>query len=202
MANLIGPRGFTPSRYLDNSPYNGGGNMYCIPAADANQYGPGDAVKSLAGGDATGIPYVTKALGTDYVRGVIMGVFPSAPQNPSLVGTNLDLTIQNIPVAKARDYYVFVADDPTIIFELSDDGLAVLPTTACNKNASFTVANPVSPQQNSASSLNTASVAVTQALNIKLMGLVQKADNAYGLNAKWLVRFNQHELGGSNTPGI
>lgn len=204
MANLIAPRGFVPSRYLDGSAWNGALNMYYIPLADTNQYNPGDPVKSAAGGDANGIPQVVKAAGTDTVRGVIIGILVANPNNPSLVGINLDLTVQNTPGAgKTHDYYVLVADDPTIIFELQDDGLNPGTTiaTACNKNASFTVTNPTSPRQNSASVLLSSSIATTQALNLKLFGLVQKPNNAYGANATWLVRFNQHELMG-NTAGV
>jgi len=201
MANLIRPRGFVPSRYRNGAAWNGATNIYYIPQADTNQYNPGDAVKSAAGADGLGVPQVVKALGTDTVRGVIVGCLRQTPQNPSLVGINIDLTIQNIPAAKQQDYYVLVVDDPAVLFELQDDGLNVLTGTASNKNASFTVANPTSPQQNSASVLNTASVATTQTLNLKLFGLVQRADNAFGANAVWIVGFNQHELMG-NTAGV
>ena len=201
MANLVAPRGFVPSRYSQGNGWNGAANLYHIPSSDGSQYNVGDPVKSSANGDANGIPDVAKAAGTDTVRGVIIGVLTATPGNPSLVGTNLDLTIQNVPATKARDYYVLVADDPTILFEVQDDGLSALTATSCNKNASFTVANPTSPQQNSASVLTTGSVATTQALNLKIMGLVQRPDNAFGVNAKWLVRFNQHELN-LNTAGV
>lgn len=201
MANAIGPRGFVPSRYRNGAPFAGALNMYYIPAADTLQYNPGDAVRSVAGGDVNGIPAVIKAAGTDTVRGVVVGCLLANPNTNSFQGTNLDLTLQNIPATKTKDYYVLVADDPDILFEIQDDGLAALTATACNKNASFTVANPTAPQQNSASVLSTASVAVTQALNLKIMGLVQKPNNAYGVNANWLVMFNQHEFQG-NTAGL
>lgn len=201
MANVVAPRGFVPSRYMDGSAWNGAANMYCIPSTDGSVFSPGDAVKTAAGGDANGIPYVQKAAGTDTVRGVVVGVLVANPNNPSLVGTVLDLTTQNIPATKAKDYYVLVADDPNILFELQDDGLnaAITVATACNKNATFTVANPTSPQQNSASVLNSGSIATTNTLNLKLVGLAQKPNNAYGAYATWLVRFNLHELGTGTT---
>jgi hypothetical protein len=202
MANQIGPRGLVPSRYLDGSAWNGATNMYCIPLADGSIYGPGDVVKSAAGGDANGIPYVQKALGTDTIRGVIVSVVLAAPNLPSTQGVILDNTTQAIPAAKVKDYYVLVADDPTIVFEVQDNGNSALTSSACNKNASLIIANPTAPQQNSATSLSTASVATTQGLNFKIMGLVQKPNNAYGVYASWLVRANQHELGGSNTAGV
>ena len=202
MANQIGPRGLVPSRYLDGSAWNGATNMYCIPSSDGSIYGPGDAVKSAAGGDANGIPYMQKAATNDTVRGVIVSVVLAAPNLPSVQGVIIDNTTQAIPATKAKDYYVLVCDDPTIIFEVQDDGNSALTNTACNKNASLTIANPTAPQQNSATSLSCASVATTQSLNLKIMGLVQKPNNAFGVYASWLVRFNQHELGGSNTAGV
>ena len=199
MANVNQPKGFVPSRYQNANPYTGAANIYCIPSSDGSQYGVGDAVKTVAGGDANGLPYVTKAAGTDTVRGVIVGVLPPGLNNPSLVGVNLDLTVQNVPATKAKAYYVMVADDPDILFEFMDDGLSALTSTSCNKNASFTVANPTSPAQNSASVLSTASIGTVNTLNLKLVGLVQKPNNVFGVNALWLVKWNLHEF---NSPTV
>ena len=117
--------------------------------------------------------------------------------NPSLVGVNLNLTVQNTPgVGKTQDYWLLVVDDPAVLFELQDDGLTALTATSANKNCSFTVTNPTSPQQNSATTLTTASVATTATLPIKMMGLVQKPNNVFGANANWLVMINQHEFQG------
>ena len=44
MANLVAPRGFVPSRYLNGVAWNGAVNMYVVLAAEANQIIPGDAV--------------------------------------------------------------------------------------------------------------------------------------------------------------
>jgi hypothetical protein len=202
MANSIGPQGFKPSRYLNGACWNGAANLYYIPSTDTNQFNVGDAVKSAAGADPNGLPAVTKITnGTDTVRGVIIGCLRQTPNNPSLVGINLDLTVQNIPATKLQNYWVLVVDDPQVLFELQDDGLAALTATASNKNASFTVANPTAPAQNSATVLSTASVATTQSLNLRIFGLVQKPNNAFGAYATWLVKFNQHELMG-NTAGV
>jgi len=204
MANLNAPKGLVPSRYLDGSAWNGATNVYFIPQADTNQFNPGDAVKSAAVTDANFIPGVTKITnGTDTIRGVMVGVLSAGPgAQPSLVGTNLDLTIQNIPATKNQDYYILVVDDPSVLFEIQDDGSAVLSTSQMSKNAAFTVTNPTSPQQNSATVLAVSSIATTQALPLRLMGAIQRADNDPTLvNAKWLVKINQHELQG-NTAGI
>ena len=199
MPNLVQPKGFTPSRYQNASPYNGAANLYYIPSTDGSQFNVGDPVMQVAGGDANGVPAVQKATGTSAVRGVIVGVLPAGYNNPSLVGVNLDLTVQNIPATKLKAYYVLVADDPNLLFEVADDGLAALTATSCNKNASFTVANPTAPSQVSASVLSTASIGTVNTLNLRMVGLVQKPNNTYGANALWLVKFNLHEF---NAPTV
>lgn len=202
MANLVAPRGFVPARYLNGAAWNGASNLYYIPSTDTNQYNIGDTVKSAAGGDANGVPQVVKITnGTDACRGVIVGVQLAAQNTSSFQGANLDLTVQNIPATKTRDYYVLVVDDPAVLFSIEDDGLSALTAAACNKNASYTVANPTAPRQNSATVLTTASVATTQGLSLKILGLEQSPNNAYGVNANWIVKFNQHELLG-NTAGV
>lgn len=201
MPNLNAPRGFVPSRYLTGASWNGQTNMYYIPATDGSAYAVGDAVKSVALSDANGVMGVQKAAGTDAVRGVIVGILQASLYTPSLFAGPLDLSVQTIPAAKARAYYVLVVDDPFVLFEMQDDGLAALTATAVNKNASFTVANPTAPAVVSASVLSTASIATSAALNLKVMGLIQRDDNAFGVNARWLVKFNLHELLGG-TAGV
>lgn len=194
MANLNAPRGFAPSRYLNGAGWTGAMNMYYIPASDGLVYSPGDAVKTVALSDAVGTMGIQKALGTDPVRGVIMGFLVAPLFGQSFQGVALDLGLQNLPAVKTKAYYALVVDDPNVLFEIQDDGLAVLTATSVNKNATFTVANPVSPAVNSGSQLTTASVATTNTLNLKIMGLLQRDDNTFGANARWLVKFNLHEL--------
>ena len=201
MANLNAPKGFVPSRYLSGAGWTGAVNMYYIPSTDSNIYSPGDAVKSVALSDSVGTMGIVKAAGTDVIRGVIVGFLAAPLFGQSFQGVPLDLTIQNIPAIKTKAYYALVVDDPNVLFEVQDDGLAALTATSVNKNAIFTVANPTAPAQNSASVLSTSSVSTTNTLNLKIMGLIQRDDNTFGANAKWLVKFNLHELLGG-TSGV
>jgi hypothetical protein len=205
MANFVQPRGFVPVRYLNGAAWSGGGNMYYIPSSDTNQYNPGDVVLTAAvGADANGIPAVTKnTTGTGVVRGVLIGVLKANPNNPSLVGTNIDLTVQNIPATKTQAYYVLVVDDPKVVYQIQDDGIttANLVAASVGLNASFTVTNPTAPAQNSATVLLSSSFAVTAGLTVKIFGLSQIPNNAFGANATWDVIFNQHEFQG-NTAGV
>ena len=205
MANIKAPRGFVPSRYRDGSPWNGATNMYFIPSTDTNQYNPGDVVLTAASGaDANGIAAVVKnTAGTGVVRGVVVGCLLANPNQPSIQGTNLDLTVQNIPATKTKGYYVLVCDDPGVVFQIQDDGITTgnLVAASVGLNASFTVTNPTAPQQNSATVLLSSSFATTAALTVKLLGLTQLPNNAFGAFATWDVMFNQHEFMG-NTAGI
>ncbi|MBY0409015.1 MAG: hypothetical protein K2Q97_02550 [Burkholderiaceae bacterium] len=201
MPNLTAPKGLTPIRYLSGAAWDGAYSTYCVFQTDVNQINVGDTVKSFAGADANGVPAVTKALGTDICRGVMIGIVATGLNNPSLVATTLDLNAQNVPAAKNNNYYIAVVDDPFVLFDVSEDGSTALVAAQANKNVSLTVANPTSPRQNSATVLLNSSVAVTATLPFKLMGLTQRPDNTYGLWARWLVKFNTHELLGG-TAGI
>jgi hypothetical protein len=202
MANLVAPKGFVPVRYLNGAAWNGAVNLYRIPSTDGLIYSPGDVVRSVSGADANGIPNIVKAAAGDTARGVIAGILTAIPNNPTLVGTNLDLTVQNTPATKTRDYYALVVDDPMVVFELQDDGVAVLTATAANFNANWVVANPTSPRQNSATTLNSNTVAVTSTFSLKMLGLAQRSDNAFGQYAVWNVIFNLHEFkGGAGSAG-
>lgn len=197
------PFGGRPVGIGSASGYNGQCNRYYIPSLDGNTYYVGDFVKSLAGADAFGVPGIVKALGTDTMRGMIVGVEPVNQMSASLAGDVIDDTITSIPATKTRAYYVYVADDPNLFFTIQDDGITTgnLIAANANKNCSLTVAAPGSTKQRSATVINSSSIATTQGLNIRLMGLAQLPNNAFGAYGIWLARFNQHELMG-NVAGI
>ena len=203
MANLNAPRGLVPSRYANGSAWNGATNLYYIASTDLNAMYPGDPVITAAVTDGVGTMGITKAtVGTETLRGVIVGFAIANPNATSFQGVNLDLSLQSIPATKTTAYYALVVDDPDVIFEVQDDGTSVIAVTSMGKNASLTIAAPTAPVQNSATTLLNSSVNTTQALNLRLMGAVQRANNDPTLvNAKWLVKINQHELMG-NTAGI
>ena len=208
MANVVAPMGFVPVRGVNT--YQGQTNTYFIPSTDGNQYQIGDAVKSVVGADsANGFPCVTKSTGagSEYQRGVIVGILPvQAVGTPSLQGVPLTLENINIPATKTQGYYVQVADDPNQLFEIQDDGLSALTQTATSKNAGFTPTNPTSPLQISATVLTTSTVATTSTLPLKIMGLSQRpapgGGNSLGANARWIVKFNLHELCGAGVAGV
>lgn len=196
MANVNRPFGLRPVKTYSSGSWNEQANIYHIPSTDGSAYYIGDVVKSSAGADANGVPDVAKALGTDVLRGVVVGVLASVPYGISLQGATLDLANTFVPATKTRDYYVLVADDPHTIFEVQGDATATNQVAAnVNKNCSLTVAAPTAPGQWSATVVASATIATTNTLNIRLMGLVQKPGNEFGAYARWLCKINTHELG-------
>jgi len=210
MANVNKAFGFSPWKYRNGAPWNGGGNVYYIPSGDTNVYCVGDPVISAAGMDSNGVPQVAIASGTATVRGVIVGVIPVAPSN-SLVGAPLSLETITIPATKAKDYYVLVADDQNIIFKAQMDNgtnTGSIAVSACaNKNCSFTVNSGTGTYSNAV--LGAATVATTASLNVKLMGLVVDPTVNSGVTlagttgqyAVWQCMFNEHEFQGA-TAGV
>lgn len=208
MPNVNSPFGFSAVNTFNSAPYTGRTNRYFIPSTDGNAYYVGDAVKSFAGADANGIPTVVKITnGTDTPRGVIVSVDVINVGMPgsmsTLAGVDLPLSQASIPASKTKDYYVLVADDPELMMFVQGDATATNQVAAnANKNCSFTVTAP-SPATNalSASVLTSSTIATTQALNVRLMGLAQIPNNVFGAYAVWVCKWNQHELMG-NTAGI
>lgn len=198
MANVNAPKGLQPIQNGDGSNWNQQTNMYYIPSADASQYNIGDLVKVAAGGDANGVPQIAKAANGDVCRGVVVGFRVVSPD--TLSGTALPLEVLNVPATKSKDYYAFVVDDPNVIYEIQDDGSATLTASSCNKNAEIVVANPSFGPQ-SGTTLKASTVNTTSSFQLRIVGLVQRSDNAFGAYAKWRVRINQHDLTG-NSAGV
>lgn len=95
---------------------------------------------------------------------------------------------------------VLVYDDPSIIFEVQDDGAAG-PTAgngfqATERGLLANVAKGAgdSIRDISTDELDTASLAVTATLDLKVLGKVESEDNAYGANCRVMVLINKHRL--------
>ena len=171
-----------------------------------NTYAVGDIVKTAASADANGVPMVAKATASDVPLGIIVGIRVADP-GVSLAGTTLDLASNYIPKTKARNYYVYVVDDPMVLFEVQFDSTAVA-LTDLHKNAALTItADQTSTLSQSSPSSSTVltSPATTNTLPIRLLGLVQRADNGTGAYARVVAKFNIHEFGvgtGTNFTGV
>lgn len=206
MANLNRPNGLSPVGNLQGGSWNQQGRLYCIPSTDATStYAIGDIVKTAGSADANGIPNVAKATASDVPLGIIVGI-RTADAGVSLVGSTLDLANNFVPKTKARNYYVYVVDDPMVVFEVQFDSTNVAAADL-HKNAALTITadqtSTLTPSAPFSSTVLTAP-ATTNTLPIRLLGLVQRVDNATGSYARVLAKFNTHEFGvgtGTNFTG-
>ena len=198
MANANRPSGLTPVAHLISGQFNGQGNIYQIAAADTNGYAIGDPVVSSGSGDANGVAGITIATNSGAIRGVILGLAPG-PYGP-LVNALTPNTTPRPAAAQSTDWYALVADDPNIVFSIQEvSGGTQLAAADIGTNT------PLSAGSNngyiSGWQLANSGKGTTSTIQMRLLGLVQANDNAFGAYAKWLVKINNHELS-AGTSGV
>ena len=202
MANANRPSGFTPVRYLNGSAWNGQATVYSIAAAYATELAIGDPVISAGSASASGLATIALAAATGAVRGVIVGM----GRGPNTVAnwSNLDTT-KRPAAAQSTDWYAMVVDDPNVIFEIQEEsnGTALAATEVGLNQIPLLAAAGTYASGWLLRSSTGATPATTETLQLRLLGLSQKQDNAFGAYAKWLVKFNVHELGtGTGAAGV
>lgn len=199
MANPDRPSGLTPVGYLNGSPWNGAGRIYCIPDTDdSNAYAAGDPVVLAGSADSNGIPTIT--LATAGTGNALLGSIVSAAGAPTSAG-GYGIPAESplvIPATKSRNYYVLVSDDPNVIYEGQEDsvgGAIAVGSVGLNVN----LVSGVNNGYISGWEIDSSSVATTNTLQLKLLRAVQRIDNAVGNNCKWLVLINNHVFRAGST---
>lgn len=198
MANTNRPNGFSPVKSLTGQ-WDGQGNLYAIATDASNTYAIGDVVMSAASATSKGVPYVQKWGGATTTSALPLGIivgFATPPVGTSLQGTSLTLEKQYLGLS-AGTQYVYVCDDPLVIFEAQFDSTAVA-VTDLHKNAAVTITADQSATLSTAapySSLVLTSPAVTATLPVRLLGAVQREDNEVGAYVRVLCKWNYHEYG-------
>jgi hypothetical protein len=199
MANADRPSGLSPVGYLNGAPWTGKARLYCIAAANTNGFAIGDPVISAGDADGNGVPTITIGAATGALRGVIVGLGTKEGliANPS----NLDSTVRPA-AAQSTDWYAMVVDDPNVIFEAQEvSGGTALTSAAVGLNTNLVVGT--NNGYVSGWEVDNATEATTATLQVKLLGLARRQDNAFGEHAKWLVKINNHELNsGTGTAGL
>lgn len=191
MANTNAPSGLTPSCYLNGSMWNGQARMYYIASTDTHAYAIGDPVTLSGTGDSNGVPGITLATAgsSDPILGSVVGAGGLVYGGPGTNINNPNTTV--IPGTKTTAYYVLVADDPNILFEVQEGGAG--PTlTASSVTKNVNLLSGTNSGYLSGWQFDDASVNTTATLQLRLMGLVQRSGNAFGSYARWLVKINQH----------
>lgn len=200
MANVNTPRGLSPVGTITGAAYNEQGRLYAIANDGSNTYAIGDVVKVAGGSDTSGVPYVTKAATTDTPVGVIVGIRVSDPST-SLVGTTLALNQIYLPLNSGLRY-VYVVDDPSVIFSVESDATGVSAANVFS-NAGLTItanqttlgqAQPLSNTVIDAASIKAIGTSGSLALPLQIIGIEQLENNAPGAYANVLVKWNKHQF--------
>jgi hypothetical protein len=192
----------------------GSANLYAIATDAANSYAIGDVVVSATSCDPDGVPQVTKYYtGTQTPLGIIVGIRIADP-GVSMVGNSFALEHTYIPVSAAGPngfHYVYVADSPSLIFEvqLGVDAGNTGNITSFHKNTGLTVTQNQTTLSNSSqysSVVTNDTYTTTAALGspIRLIGAVVDPTNVVsatgnGAYTRVLARWNYHEYFGAGT---
>ena len=206
MSSVSRLNGFRPVKTITGAPYNGGANVYFVPASDSSVIMVGDAVKLL--GDAraaTGVATVTRcSAGTDIPVGVVVGILFSGVGDAQNVPPVTDL---NTPVYRraSTDRYLLVADDPNIVYEAQYLGTSVAAATITanvGQNAQIDVTAGNTSSGASGMSVST-TLATTATLPLKIVGFPQRPDNIPGDTFfSYYVKLNSSTMGSLGTTGV
>lgn len=184
MANTDIPKGLAPVSMLDGSPYSASVRLFSTATGDATAIFIGDPV-ILSGTSQTinGVVYpdVDQAATGDVIAGVVVGVV--ADTRDSLVYRSAS-TQRLLMVETGRD----------VLFEIQEvSGGTALTANDIGLNANFVVGSGSTTTGYSGVELNNATEATTNTLDLQIVGLSPREDNAVGEHAKWLVRINRSQ---------
>ena len=192
MANSDNPLGLVPVKDKNGRTYNGSFNLYYVPSTYATALFVGDPViitgtsntSDYKAHPAGTLPEVNKATaaGGAYISGVIVGF--------EINQDDLTKTYN----AASTERIVYVADNPDLLFEVQEDSAGtVLDATDVGLNIDLVYTHSGSTTSGkSGAEIDRSTVAATNTLQLKILRLANKVDNALGDSAKWLVMINLH----------
>lgn len=208
MASVSRINGFRPVYNLAGGSMMGQVQLAFMPASDATVVMVGDAVK-LAGDAraATGAPTVTRVSGaTDVPFGIVVGIaFEGVGDAQNIPPVN-DL---NTPIYRraSTDRYVYVCTDPNQVYEVQYAGTSVAAATITANvglNGQFTTTAGNTATGASGMQLDSAGLATTATLPLKIVGFPNRPDNIPGdTYFSYHVKLNSAALGtGTGTAGV
>lgn len=169
MSNPNTPFGLQPSRRLDGAALNFLFNTYQIAYNYASTIGQGDVVINTSAGVVN-----LATTGSNPVMGVFVGCSYANPQNtiqPGVVRAWTAPTLTSTTVVKAQ-----VWDDPQLVFRVRANGSVT--QTAIGLNATFASnGSPNSLTGVSTLALDTATIATTNSLPLRIIGYAPDANN-------------------------
>jgi len=186
MANEDRPTG---ARVIGNLSgyYEGQLTKMFIPASDLVATYINDVVILAGSADVNGVATVAQSTAGDMPCGIIVAMEPDY--------ANLETKYRLASTAR----YVWVNTDPNVRFEIQTSGTFAAANVGLN--ADLVVAAGSAASGLSAMELNQTTVATTSTLVLAIEGVMQREDNAIGLNAKILCSFNVHQYGSAGVGG-
>jgi len=168
-------QGLVPVRYKSGAPYNGAANVYSVASGESNNIFVGDPVIISGTGDANGVPGVARAGAGDRITGVVVGFAP----DPAADAGDTTALNRGYRVASEADY-LLVADDPTLLFEATEDGTGgFLATTDIGNNVDLAVDTGSTVTKKSGYVLDS-STAATSTAGVRIVGLSPRTNNTIG----------------------
>ena len=203
MANINSPKGLQPIAYMSGAPWGGAVRTYWVPANNATALFMGDPVNLISNSsDANGVPGVVIAsAGTG---NQILGAFLGISNNAGLLVDPL-LQSQTPYLAANQAAYVYVCDDPFLLYQIQEDsaGGTAMTANAAGGNANLVAGTgstitSFSGWQLQSSSLSqatgsdsTSQLRIIQALQQTGNSVGTSGSPEIGVNAQWLVKINQ-----------
>lgn len=207
MASVSRINGFRPVKTVSGAPYSGKANLYFVPSSNSDVIMVGDAVK-LAGDAraASGAPTVARCGATDIPIGVVVGILFSGVANEV---TNVpNVSNLNTPIYRvaSTDRYLLVADDPQLVYEVQYAGTSVAAATITANvglNGQFTTTAGSTTTGSSGMQLDSAGLASTSTLPLKIVGFPARPDNVPGdVYFSYYVILNSSSFGSLGTTGV
>lgn len=182
--------GLRPVGHLKMGQYDGRFRRYHVASGNGTSIGIGDVVKSTGTANTEGVPGVTVADAGDTMRGVVVGV-------------QLDHTIAKTEhpgyLPASTEGFVFVVDDPDVIFEAQEDSdSSTLAATDVGNTADLVIGTMSTTTGKSATEIDSDSAGT--GAGVLLLGLTQRQNaNEFADNQVWQIVINEHELRGAVT---
>jgi hypothetical protein len=193
MANANAPFGFIPIRNASSGPYNDGTQVYAAAAADSTVIRNGDPVTITGAATADGIPYVARSTAGsgNAITGIAVGFRPygaTAWLNYRPASTLYEVLVEVNPFGE----YLIQEDSDGGAIAVADIGF----------NAAIVYGTP-GVDGRSAAMIDSSTVANTAALQVRILGISTRVNNAVGNYAVWRVRINNTtETPNAGTTGV
>lgn len=196
MANIDAPKGFVPIRHLNGSPWNGQTRVFLIPSTDATAVFVGDLVKIAGSAGTAGT--VVNGLDCEGMQTCALATAGTTGQDliGAVVGFLPDPTaLQNKYRLASTNRIALVVADYDVVYEAQEDAVSSnLAAADIGLNIPYSTTAGNTTTGVSKMALVSASKATTATLPLKLLGLVKRPDNAFGLastdKAKFEVMLN------------